>query len=147
MHVDCDIFIANEGPRGHAFKRKGLVKAHEGDPRVRHHHVRRCHQRRVVAKAECDGAIAPTRAPRFYGDVDGAIKFLHYDGDDDEPDAEESGEDEDDALAERIRETQQPPRTRCTQQPAGGPIEQPDRGAEDASPSGACRSPVAGGIP
>ena len=39
----------------------------------------------------------------FDGPTDEGIKFLHYDGDDDEPDSEESSEDErDDALANDI---------------------------------------------
>jgi ABC-2 type transport system ATP-binding protein len=52
----------------------------------------------------CDRAIVLEKGKvGFDGDVTEAIKFLHYDGDDDEPDAEEDSEDErDDALANDI---------------------------------------------
>ena len=81
VHVDCDIFIADEvlavGDR--PFKRKCLK--------------RMCARAIVLEK----GRVG------FDGDVEEAIKFLHYDGDDDEPDSEESSEDErDDALASDI---------------------------------------------
>jgi ABC-2 type transport system ATP-binding protein len=52
----------------------------------------------------CDRAIVLEKGRvGFDGDVEEAIKFLHYDGDDDEPDGEEDSEDErDDALANDI---------------------------------------------
>ena len=55
-------------------------------------------------KRMCDRAIVLEKGRvGFDGDVEEAIKFLHYDGDDDEPDSEESSEDErDDALASDI---------------------------------------------
>jgi ABC-2 type transport system ATP-binding protein len=104
VHVDCDIFIADEvlavGDR--PFKRKCLKRMKEiRESGITMFYV--SHSAGSVKKM-CDRAIVLDKGRvGFDGDVDGAIKYLHYDGDDDEPDAEESTEDErDDALANDI---------------------------------------------
>ncbi len=104
VHVDCDIFIADEvlavGDR--PFKRKCLKRMKEiRESGITMFYV--SHSAGSVKKM-CDRAIVLDKGKvGFDGDVDGAIKYLHYDGDDEEPDTEESSEDErDDALANDI---------------------------------------------
>ena len=103
-HVDCDIFIADEvlavGDR--PFKRKCMTRMKEiRESGITMFYV--SHSAGSVKKM-CDRAIVLDKgAVGFDGDVDEAIKYLHYDGDDDEPDGEDSTEDErDDALASDI---------------------------------------------
>nr|WP_255892954.1 ABC transporter ATP-binding protein [Nocardioides astragali] len=104
VHVDCDIFIADEvlavGDR--PFKRKCLKRMKE----IRESGITMFYVSHSAGsvKRMCDRAIVLDKGTvGFDGDVDGAIKYLHYDGDDDEPDSEESSEDErDDALASDI---------------------------------------------
>ena len=104
VHVDCDIFIADEvlavGDR--PFKRKCLKRMKEiRESGITMFYV--SHSAGSVKKM-CDRAVVLDKGKvGFDGDVEGAIKYLHYDGDDDEPDAEEDTEDErDDALANDI---------------------------------------------
>ena len=104
VHVDCDIFIADEvlavGDR--PFKRKCLKRMKEiRESGITMFYV--SHSAGSVKKM-CDRAIVLDKGTvGFDGDVDEAIRFLHYDGDDDEPDGEESEVDErDDALASDI---------------------------------------------
>ena len=87
VHVDCDIFIADEvlavGDR--PFKRKCLKRMKE----IRESGIT------MFYVSHSAGSVKKM--------CDRAIKYLHYDGDDDEPDAEEDTEDErDDALANDI---------------------------------------------
>lgn len=104
VHVDCDIFIADEvlavGDR--PFKRKCLKRMKE----IRESGITMFYVSHSAGsvKRMCDRAIVLDKGRLgFDGDVDEAIKYLHYDGDDDEPDAEETSEDErDDALASDI---------------------------------------------
>ena len=104
VHVDCDIFIADEvlavGDR--PFKRKCLKRMKE----IRESGITMFYVSHSAGsvKRMCDRAIVLEKGRvGFDGDVEEAIKFLHYDGDDDEPDSEESSEDErDDALASDI---------------------------------------------
>ena len=104
VHVDCDIFIADEvlavGDR--PFKRKCLKRMKQiRDSGITMFYV--SHSAGSVKKM-CDRAIVLDKGTLgFDGDVAEAIKYLHYDGDEDEPDAEDSAEDErDDALASDI---------------------------------------------
>ena len=104
VHVDCDIFIADEvlavGDR--PFKRKCLKRMKE----IRESGITMFYVSHSAGsvKRMCDRAIVLDKGRLgFDGDVDEAIKYLHYDGDEDEPDAEDSSEDErDDALASDI---------------------------------------------
>ena len=104
VHVDCDIFIADEvlavGDR--PFKRKCLKRMKEiRESGITMFYV--SHSAGSVKKM-CDRAIVLDKGRLgFDGDVDEAIKYLHYDGDDEEPDGEDGSEDErDDALANDI---------------------------------------------
>ena len=104
VHVDCDIFIADEvlavGDR--PFKRKCLKRMKEiRESGITMFYV--SHSAGSVKKM-CDRAIVLDKGTvGFDGDVPGAIKFLHYDGEDEEPDGEEDTEDErDDELANDI---------------------------------------------
>jgi len=104
VHVDCDIFIADEvlavGDR--PFKRKCLKRMKEiRESGITMFYV--SHSAGSVKKM-CDRAIVLDKGTvGFDGDVDEAIKYLHYDGEDEEPDGEEGSEDErDDALANDI---------------------------------------------
>ena len=104
VHVDCDIFIADEvlavGDR--PFKRKCLKRMKE----IRESGITMFYVSHSAGsvKRMCDRAIVLDKGRvGFDGDVDEAIKYLHYDGEDEEPDAEDSSEDErDDALANDI---------------------------------------------
>ena len=104
VHVDCDIFIADEvlavGDR--PFKRKCLKRMKE----IRESGITMFYVSHSAGsvKRMCDRAIVLDKGKvGFDGDVDEAIKYLHYDGDDEEPDPEDSSEDErDDALASDI---------------------------------------------
>jgi len=104
VHVDCDIFIADEvlavGDR--PFKRKCLKRMKE----IRESGITMFYVSHSAGsvKRMCDRAIVLDKGKvGFDGDVEGAIKYLHYDGDDEEPDGEEGAEDErDDALASDI---------------------------------------------
>jgi ABC-2 type transport system ATP-binding protein len=104
VHVDCDIFIADEvlavGDR--PFKRKCLKRMKE----IRESGITMFYVSHSAGsvKRMCDRAIVLEKGRvGFDGDVEEAIKFLHYDGDDEEPDGEELEEDErDDALANDI---------------------------------------------
>ena len=104
VNVDADIFIADEalavGDR--PFKRKCLKRMKE----IRESGITMFYVSHSAGsvKRMCDRAIVLEKGRvGFDGDVEEAIKFLHYDGDDDEPDSEESSEDErDDALASDI---------------------------------------------
>ena len=90
VHVDCDIFIADEvlavGDR--PFKRKCLKRMKEiRESGITMFYV--SHSAGSVKKM-CDRAIVLDKGRvGFDGDVDEAIKYLHYDGDDDEPDGED----------------------------------------------------------
>ena len=104
VHVDCDIFIADEvlavGDR--PFKRKCLKRMNEiRESGITMFYV--SHSAGSVKKM-CDRAIVLDKGKvGFDGDVDAAIKYLHYDGEDEEPDGEEGAEDErDEALANDI---------------------------------------------
>jgi ABC-2 type transport system ATP-binding protein len=104
VHVDCDIFIADEvlavGDR--PFKRKCLKRMKE----IRESGITMFYVSHSAGsvKRMCDRAIVLDKGRvGFDGDVDEAIAYLHYDGDDEEPDGEETSEDErDDALASDI---------------------------------------------
>lgn len=104
VHVDCDIFIADEvlavGDR--PFKRKCLKRMKQ----IRESGITMFYVSHSAGsvKRMCDRAIVLEKGRvGFDGDVDRAIEFLHYDGDDEEPDAEDGSEDErDDALASDI---------------------------------------------
>ena len=104
VHVDCDIFIADEvlavGDR--PFKKKCLSRMKE----IRESGITMFYVSHSAGsvKRMCDRAIVLDKGKvGFDGDVDEAVKYLHYDGDEDEPDAEDSAEDErDDALASDI---------------------------------------------
>ena len=105
VHVDCDIFIADEvlavGDR--PFKRKCLKRMKE----IRESGITMFYVSHSAGSVQrmCDRAIVLEKGRvGFDGDVDEAIKFLHYDGDDEEPDGEEeTSEDErDEALASDI---------------------------------------------
>jgi ABC-2 type transport system ATP-binding protein len=104
VHVDCDIFIADEvlavGDR--PFKRKCLKRMKE----IRESGITMFYVSHSAGsvKRMCDRAIVLEKGRvGFDGDVEEAIRFLHYDGDDEEPDGEELEEDErDDALANDI---------------------------------------------
>jgi len=99
-----NIFIADEvlAVRDRPFKRKCLKRMKE----IRESGITMFYVSHSAGsvKRMCDRAIVLDKGKvGFDGDVDEAIKYLHYDGDDDEPDAEESSEDErDDALANDI---------------------------------------------
>ncbi|QBX56323.1 ABC transporter ATP-binding protein [Nocardioides seonyuensis] len=104
VHVDCDIFIADEvlavGDR--PFKKKCMKRMREiRDSGVTLFYV--SHSAGSVKKM-CNRAIVLEKGRLgFDGDVEEAVKYLHYDGEDEEPDAEESEEDErDEALASDI---------------------------------------------
>jgi ABC-2 type transport system ATP-binding protein len=104
VHVDCDIFIADEvlavGDR--PFKRKCLKRMKQ----IRESGITMFYVSHSAGsvKRMCDRAIVLEKGRvGFDGDVEEAIRFLHYDGDDEEPDGEEIEEDErDDALASDI---------------------------------------------
>jgi ABC-2 type transport system ATP-binding protein len=104
VHVDCDIFIADEvlavGDR--PFKRKCLKRMNQ----IRESGITMFYVSHSAGsvKRMCDRAIVLDQGRLgFDGDVDRAIAYLHYDGDEDEPDAEDGSEDErDDALASDI---------------------------------------------
>ncbi len=104
VHVDCDIFIADEvlavGDR--PFKRKCMKRMNE----IRESGITMFYVSHSAGsvKRMCDRAIVLDKGKvGFDGNVDEAIKYLHYDGDDEEPDGEESAEDErDDELASDI---------------------------------------------
>jgi ABC-2 type transport system ATP-binding protein len=104
VHVDCDIFIADEvlavGDR--PFKRKCLKRMKQ----IRESGITMFYVSHSAGsvKRMCDRAIVLEKGRvGFDGDVDEAIAFLHYDGDEEEPDAEDSSEDErDEALASDI---------------------------------------------
>jgi ABC-2 type transport system ATP-binding protein len=102
VHVDCDIFIADEvlavGDR--PFKRKCLKRMKE----IRESGITMFYVSHSAAsvKKMCDRAIVLDKGTvGFDGDVESAIKYLHYDGDDDEPDAEDEDE-RDEELANDI---------------------------------------------
>ena len=104
VHVDCDIFIADEalavGDR--PFRQKCMKRMKQiRESGITMFYV--SHSAGSVKKM-CNRAIVLEKGRvGFDGDVDEAIKFLHYEGDEDEPDGEESSEDElDDALANDI---------------------------------------------
>jgi ABC-2 type transport system ATP-binding protein len=101
VHVDCDIFIADEvlavGDR--PFKRKCLKRMKE----IRESGITMFYVSHSAGSVQrmCDRAIVLNQGKvGFDGDVDEAIKYLHYDGDEEE-DGEEVDE-RDDALASDI---------------------------------------------
>ncbi len=95
VHVDCDIFVADEvlavGDR--PFKKKCLARMQEiRDSGITMFYV--THAAGSVKKM-CDRVIVLESGRVGYdGPVDEGIKFLHYDGSDDEPDAEEMADEE-----------------------------------------------------
>jgi ABC-2 type transport system ATP-binding protein len=101
VHVDCDIFIADEvlavGDR--PFKRKCLKRMKEiRESGITMFYV--SHSAGSVKKM-CDRAIVLDKGTvGFDGDVDEAIKFLHYDGDEEGDDEDVDARDE--ALASDI---------------------------------------------
>lgn len=105
VHVDCDIFIADEvlavGDR--PFKRKCLTRMEEiRDSGITMFYV--SHSAGSV-KRMCSRAIVLEKGRvGFDGDVEAAIRYLHYDGSDDEPDAEEETDEaeRDESLASDI---------------------------------------------
>jgi ABC-2 type transport system ATP-binding protein len=104
VHVDCDIFIADEvlavGDR--PFKRKCMKRMKQ----IRESGVTMFYVSHSAGsvKRMCERAIVLEKGRLvFDGDVDEAIAILHYDGDDEEPDVDESDQDQrDDALASDI---------------------------------------------
>ena len=95
VHVDCDIFVADEvlavGDR--PFKKKCMQRMQEiRDSGITMFYV--THAAGSV-KQMCDRVIVlESGKVGFDGAVDEGIKFLHYDGSDDEPDAEEMADEE-----------------------------------------------------
>lgn len=95
VHVDCDIFVADEvlavGDR--PFKRKCLQRMQEiRESGITLFYV--SHSAGSVRKM-CDRVIVLEKGRVGYdGPVDAGIRYLHYDGSDDEPDAEEQLDDE-----------------------------------------------------
>ncbi len=95
VHVDCDIFVADEvlavGDR--PFKKKCLARMQEiRDSGITMFYV--THAAGSVKKM-CDRVIVLESGTVGYdGPVDEGIKFLHYDGADDEPDSEEMADEE-----------------------------------------------------
>ena len=88
VHVDCDIFIADEvlavGDR--PFKRKCMARMKE----IRESGITMFYVSHAAGSVRkmCDRVIVLEKGVKgFDGDVDEGIKYLHYDGDDDEPDA------------------------------------------------------------
>lgn len=95
VHVDCDIFVADEvlavGDR--PFKRKCLKRMQE----IRESGVTLFYVSHAVASVRkmCDRVLVLEKGRlAFDGDVNEGIKFLHYDDSDDEPDAEEQTDEE-----------------------------------------------------
>ena len=95
VHVDCDIFVADEvlavGDR--PFKKKCMRRMQEiRDSGITMFYV--THSAGSVKKM-CDRVIVLENGMVGYdGDVDEGVKYLHYDGSDDEPDAEEMADEE-----------------------------------------------------
>ena len=95
VHVDCDIFVADEvlavGDR--PFKKKCMARMQEiRDSGITMFYV--THAAGSVKKM-CDRVIVLESGRVGYdGDVEEGIKFLHYDDSDDEPDAEEMADEE-----------------------------------------------------
>ena len=95
VHVDCDIFIADEvlavGDR--PFKKKCLARMQE----IRESGITLFYVSHAAGsvKKMCDRVIVLDSGRVGYdGDVEEGIKYLHYDGPDDEPDAEEDVDEE-----------------------------------------------------
>jgi len=95
VHVDCDIFIADEvlavGDR--PFKKKCLARMQE----IRESGITLFYVSHAAGsvKKMCDRVIVLEQGRVGYdGDVEEGIKYLHYDGSDDEPDAEEDLDEE-----------------------------------------------------
>jgi len=95
VHVDCDIFIADEvlavGDR--PFKKKCLARMQE----IRESGITLFYVSHAAGsvKKMCDRVIVLDSGRVGYdGDVEEGIKYLHYDGPDDEPDAEEDLDEE-----------------------------------------------------
>jgi len=101
VHVDCDIFVADEvlavGDR--PFKRKCMKRMQE----IRESGITMFYVSHAAGSVRkmCDRVLVLEKGRlAFDGDVDEGIKFLHYDdSEDDEPDAEEE---RDEALANDI---------------------------------------------
>lgn len=95
VHVDCDIFIADEvlAVGDQPFKKKCLARMSEiRDSGITMFYV--SHAAGSVRKM-CDRVIVlESGRVGFDGDVDEGIRYLHYDGSDDEPDAEELTDEE-----------------------------------------------------
>jgi ABC-2 type transport system ATP-binding protein len=90
VHVDCDVFIADEvlAVGDQPFKKKCMKKMEE----VRDSGVTLFYVSHATASVRrmCTRVIVLEKGVvGFDGDVDEGIKFLHYDEDSDEPDAED----------------------------------------------------------
>lgn len=95
VHVDCDIFVADEvlavGDR--PFKRKCLKRMQE----IRESGITLFYVSHAAGSVRkmCDRVLVLDKGRlAFDGDVDEGIKFLHYDDSEDEPDAEEQVDEE-----------------------------------------------------
>lgn len=95
VHVDCDIFVADEvlavGDR--PFKKKCMKRMQE----IRESGITMFYVTHAAGsvKKMCDRVIVLENGKVGYdGEVDEGIKYLHYDGSDDEPDADEMADEE-----------------------------------------------------
>ena len=95
VHVDCDIFVADEvlavGDR--PFKKKCMKRMEE----IRESGITMFYVTHAAGSVRrlCDRVIVLEAGKvGFDGDVDEGIKYLHYDGADDEPDLEEEADEE-----------------------------------------------------
>ncbi|MGI8645201.1 MAG: ABC transporter ATP-binding protein [Nocardioides sp.] len=95
VHVDCDIFVADEvlavGDR--PFKKKCMRRMQE----IRESGITMFYVTHAAGSVQkmCDRVIVLENGKVGYdGDVDEGIKYLHYDGSDDEPDVEEMADEE-----------------------------------------------------
>jgi ABC-2 type transport system ATP-binding protein len=90
VHVDCDVFIADEvlAVGDQPFKKKCMRKMEEiRDSGVTLFYV--SHAAQSVRKMCTRVVVLEKGVVGFDGDVDEGIKYLHYDNSDDEPDADE----------------------------------------------------------
>jgi ABC-2 type transport system ATP-binding protein len=103
VHVDCDIFVADEvlavGDR--PFKKKCIKRMEQ----IRESGITMFYVTHAAASVRrlCDRVIVlESGRVGFDGDVDEGIKYLHYEGSDDEPDAEEVEDEADEEIGADI---------------------------------------------
>ncbi len=95
VHVDCDIFIADEvlAVGDQPFKKKCLRRMNQ----IRESGITMFYVSHAAGSVRkmCDRVIVlESGRVGFDGDVDEGIRYLHYDGSDEEPDAEELTDEE-----------------------------------------------------